>query len=734
MVAEKKCFPSLLSLRVTHSELLKRHQARGDEPETLKLIESFIHKGKATGAIIDNEEERWLAQGFLDYWSAILYRAGHEPPEATLCDFEPQLAPSPDDSQCPYIGLKPYREAEHALLCGRKSLVGQLIQTADRERLLLVTGSSGVGKTSVIFGGFLPKLRARTLPNRHSWLHYSWMAPGSRPFEALARLLCQRRVDKEPLIPRLTQYLQQDPNHLNLVLGQIGQGKPAILVIDQFEELFTLCHDTTTRQIFVDSLLQLIKAPEPQYTVIIILQSEYESRLVEFPKLTSACKAARIPVTSPSALELHTMITEPADLVGLKFESGVVDALIQDILREPECLPLLQVILTGLWEKRDRNRITWQHYQEVGRGRHALVQQAEQCFAELSPDEQAIARQIMLGLVQLGKGMNLVKRRIPRSLLAEIAMDAQVTGPLQTGSQVQNIDHPDIVTTATSNEPEGNPETAQQLMDALIMLSEPPPVVQQRFKELLQERITTDSERQPPLFPWETTLAKYPIDLSETVPQPWLAQLRSLQLPTALPEQILSKLLERCQELLSESLKPGVQLVKAVESLFPAQAQTMNYVAGAVLAASVPTRGATTRITDNLKATFPKGYEGASPQQQIALTMLVAKDILDNLTLALSTDKPSVQHEWLTTEGKLHLKAMLVGGDRLRVLGQLPSEGSIRIHDSDQGGFAQRDSPGLLLVELNHSQTNQSYPIEVSLTDLDKASLIFSVSVLSSQS
>jgi hypothetical protein len=732
MVAEKKCFPSLLSLRVTHSELLKRHQVRGDELETLKLIKSFINRGKATGAITDNEEERWLAQGFLDYWSAILYRAGHEPPEATLCDFEPQLAPSPDDSQCPYIGLKPYRESEHALFYGRKSLVRQLLKTTDRERLLLVTGSSAVGKTSVVFGGFLPKLRARTLPNRHSWLDYSWMAPGSRPFEALARLVCPGRVDKEPLVSRLTQYLQQDPNHLRQVLDRIGQGKPAVLVIDQFEELLTLCHDITTRQIFVDSLLQLIQTPELQYTVIIILQSEYESRLVEFPKLASACKSARIPVMSPSALELHTMITEPADLVGLKFEAGVVDALMQDILREPECLPLLQVILTGLWEKRDRNRITWQHYREVGRGRHALVQQAEQCFAELSPDEQAIARHIMLGLVQLGNGMNLIKQRIPRRLLAEIAMDAQVAGLLQTGSRVQNIDDPDVLTIAASNEPEGNPETAQQLMNVLITSSEPPPVIQQRFKVLLQERIT-DNERQPPLFPWETALVEYPIDLSETSTKPWLTQLRSLQLPTALPEQILSKLLERCQELLSKSLKPGIQLVKAVESLFPAQPQTMNYVARAVLAANVPTRGATTRITDNLKATFPKGYEGASSQQQIVLTMLVAKDILDNLTLTLSTDKPSVQREWLTTEGELYLKAILVGGERLRVLGQLPCGGSIRIQNSDQGGSAQRDSPGLLVVELNHSQANQSYSIEVTLANQDKASLIFSVFVLPSQ-
>ena len=152
------------------------------------------------------------------------------------------------------------------------------------------------------------------------------------------------------------------------------------------------------------------------------------------------------------------------------------------------------------------------------------------------------------------------------------------------------------------------------------------------------------------------------------------------------------------------------------------------------MAANVPTRGATTRITDNLKATFPKGYEGASIQQQMALTMLVAKDILDNLTMTLSTDKPSVQHEWLTTQGKLHLKAMLVGSDRLRILGQLPCGGLIRIQNDEQDGSAQRDSPGLLVVELNHSQAEQSYLLKVALAGQAETSpLKFLVSVLSSQ-
>jgi hypothetical protein len=504
-----------------------------------------------------------------------------------------------------------------------------------------------------------------------------------------------------------------------------------VFVIDQFEELFTLCHDKTAQQVFIDSLLQLIQTPEPKHAVIIILQSEYESQLADFPGLVAACRSARIPVMSPSADELHTMITKPADLVGLKFEAGVVDALVQDTLRESECLSLLQVILIRLWEKRDRNRITWQHYRDVGRGRQALVTQAEHCIAELSADEQAIARQILLGLVQLGNGMNLIKRRVPRQSLTEMLANSSTAELLQPISQTQTINNPDAVAKEVDREPAANSEVVEQLLESLFAVSEPPAAVQQHFQTMLQERITS-SDRQPPLFPWETTLAEYPTELVEVPAQPWLAQLRSLSLPTELPEEILANLLNRCQELISESLKPGVRLVKAVENLFPAQVPAMERVAGLVLA-NATVRSSGTQNAAALKAAFPQGYAGANPQQQLTLTMLAAKDILDSLSLALTPETPSVQREWLTTAGKLYLKAMLLERNRLRILAQLPCGGSIHIQNG-QDGSAQRSSPGLLVVELNHPQAHQNYIVEVALTDQDETSpLRFSVSILSSQ-
>ena len=223
-------------------------------------------------------------------------------------------------------------------------------------------------------------------------------------------------------------------------------------------------------------------------------------------------------------------------------------------------------------------------------------------------------------------------------------------------------------------------------------------------------------------------MAEYPIHESETTPHPWLAQVRSLQLPTALPHDLLAKLLNRCQTVVSESLQPGIQLIKAVEHLFPEQPQAMEPIAGLVLA-NATVRDGSTRRAENLEAAFPEGYEGATPQQQATLAMLAAQNILDTLSLLVTPEKPAVQREWLTTEGKLYLKAMLVDGNNLRILGQLPCGGTMRIQNKGQGESAQRSSPGLLLIELNHPQVNQRYPLEVTLATQNGAPLIFSVSM-----
>lgn len=719
MTSDNKCFPSLLSLRVTHSELLKRHQVQGNDAGTLQTIESFIHRGKATGALLDNEEERYAAQGFLDYWSAILYRAGQEPPEATLHDFDPNLAPMPDSKQCPYIGLRAYQETDQTLLHGRESLIRQMLQKVESERLLTVIGTSGSGKTSVVLGGLIPQLKARALPDSQNWLNYSLVSPGDQPLEKLAQLICPDVADQDKWVSQFIQKLKQDVSYLTTCINRLGKDKPAVFVVDQLEQIFTLCQDSTTRQIFINSLLHLSQASEPRHIVVFIVQSGYATKLASIPGFEPFLRQSQIHLTSPSVDELWSMITRPADLVGLKFEEGVVDAIVQDTRRESDCLSLLQFILTSLWEKRDRNRITWQHYREIGRGRQAIIQSADQCLESLSPEEAAIAQQILLSLVQMGNGPHLVKRRISLETINGILEPSQIQNMPGGKGTAPVAGLANMAITDTSGKI--GQDTEQPAINTLYS-------AETQAQGLISERLKAEFDNRPPLFPWETKLEGYLTELPNQSTQPRLTNLRLDKFSSLLPERVLTSLLSRCQEISHTAQKQGVKLVKALETLFPDNVDSLEPIANMVL-----TPAYRSGVDTDSLAELSYSYEEANPQQQIVISMLAAKEIFDLLTLVVSREQPIAERQWQTSQGELYLKIVLMEPNGLHIRGQLPCDGMFRVRHDGLNMQAQRDSPGLLSMELTDLQLDQAYPLEVKLSEQDETPLRFNIGILSNQ-
>ena len=249
------------------------------------------------------------------------------------------------------------------------------------------------------------------------------------------------------------------------------------------------------------------------------------------------------------------------------------------------------------------------------------------------------------------------------------------------------------------------------------------PAVQDHFQTVLKRRLQIEVDQKPPLFPWESSLQDYPIELSTTAVYPWLVQLQSLRLPTELPEEILSSLLSRCQEIVLESLQPGVSLVKAVETVF-AEEPAMNQIAGLVLAGAF--RSSATRDLD-LKDAFPDGYEGASSQQQVTLAMLAAKDIMDALTITLTPQAPVAQREWLTTEGKIILTARYQGGPphQVDLSIELPQASQVTL--SSTGQTLMQDQPGTLTLSLQDPLENVIYPLEIEFSDRDSMPLNFAI-------
>jgi len=417
----ESAFHSLSALRNAHGELLRSQPPAGAEPGLVASVESFLRRGQATGALLDSPDDRWSAQSALDYWATVLYRLGRRDVDSVLQDFEPELSPVLAADLCPYVGLAAFREGDHKRFFGRTGLIGRMVAHLRDGRLLAASGPSGGGKSSVVLGGLLPALAAGALPGSKDWRYLPTMVPGSEPLRNLARTLLPAGAEPALWITEQADKLQADPEHLARLLEHAGE--PAVLVVDQFEEIFALCKDNRTQQAFIDSLLSLLQNEEPRHRVILTMRSDYATHIVRYQELERRWKEAKISVTPLGPAELREAIERPAAQAGLKFEDRLVAKLVDDILGEPAGLPLLQFTLLKLWESRERNRVTWAAYQRLGGCRMALAHCADELYDSLIPEEQVTAKRILLQMVQPSEGLEVTSNRVPKENLDRIGED-----------------------------------------------------------------------------------------------------------------------------------------------------------------------------------------------------------------------------------------------------------------------------------------------------------------------
>ncbi|BCX05899.1 MAG: hypothetical protein KatS3mg053_3837 [Candidatus Roseilinea sp.] len=421
-------YATLPELRAEHARLLAERPRPGEESdasEFLQQVAEFIRRGAATGAYIDDEEDRRGVQSLLDFWANVLYRANGqkgvqiETPDPTLADFDFSLAPELPDEPCPYRGLDAFREANSAFFFGRERLVDELLARLQHERLLALVGSSGSGKSSVVFGGLLPRLKQ----GMGAGWRYLVMVPGENPLANLARaavsLVPQEQANNPGLgvqsqIIFAEEGFRRDPNYLAGLARETGDS-PVVLIVDQFEETFTLCTDLEARSAFADQLIGLAQATDLPHRVILTMRTDFVDNVARLPRLKPLFDQAQVDVRAMGIEELRAAIEKPAEKVGLKFDEGIVSNLIEAILGEQAGLPLLQFTLLKLWEKRKRNRITADVYREVGDPRRALGRSAEAFYEGLIYQNQVTAKLILMKMVRpvLEGGREFTSNRIP---------------------------------------------------------------------------------------------------------------------------------------------------------------------------------------------------------------------------------------------------------------------------------------------------------------------------------
>ncbi len=331
----------------------------------------------------------------------------------------------------PYKGLRAFEEVDAADYFGREELIEQLVKRLGGTRFLAVVGPSGSGKSSVVRAGLLPAIRGGAIPASERW----WitdMFPGARPLDGLEAALL-RAVPDPPT--GLMDQLERDEHGLHRAILRLlpSDATELVLVIDQFEEVFTLVDDESARAHFLGSLESAVREPRSRLRVVATLRADFYDRPLLYRGFAELFKSRVEAVIPLSAEELERAISGPAKRVDVSLEPGLVAAVLADVAAEPGALPLMQYALTELFERRDGRTLILEAYREIGGVSGALGRRAEELYAELDGGGREVARQLFLRLVALGEGTEDTRRRVPRSEIASLDVDQQaMTAVLDT--------------------------------------------------------------------------------------------------------------------------------------------------------------------------------------------------------------------------------------------------------------------------------------------------------------
>ena len=404
----------------TFGDLLKYLRRR----ERLTQLELSISVGYSEAQI--GRLEKNQRRPDLTALKALFIPALHLENEPELITRFLELAQSARQEDAPAPGLPPYKgllffdELDAELFFGRETLTAHLVERISdlvidsSSRFLAVVGASGSGKSSLVRAGLAVALK------QAGW-DVCIFTPGADPLRAL---------------------------EMQLELNQDGPGSDRILIlIDQFEETFTLCRDESVRVSFIEKLLKLAQEPTRKITIVVALRADFYSHCAQYPVLRQAVADEQEYIGQMNAKELRRAIEEPARRGGWEFEPGLVDVLLNDIgaegssAPEPGALPLLSHALLATWEHRRGRTFTLDGYHASGGVRGAIAETAESVFTDqLNQAQQELARDVFLRLTELGEGTEDTRRRAALNELVRQSQEAtQLRAVLNTLAEARLI-------------------------------------------------------------------------------------------------------------------------------------------------------------------------------------------------------------------------------------------------------------------------------------------------------
>jgi DNA-binding SARP family transcriptional activator/WD40 repeat protein len=346
--------------------------------------------------------------------------------------------PVADTGRNPYKGLRAFEEGDAGDFFGRSALISRLLARLDEEgsrsRFLAVVGPSGSGKSSVVKAGLVPGLRRGGLPGSDRWFMVD-MFPGRHPYAELEAALFRIAVDPPPdLLTRLEEGALGILRGINRVVPD--RTSDVLIVIDQFEELFTLVAEAE-RDRFLEALTTVLDDPHSRLRVVVTLRADFYDRPLAHHGLASWMRERTEVVVPLTRAEVEEAITGPARRVGVEVEPALAQRMIGDVAGQPGALPLLQYALTGLFDHRTEGTMTLGAYESGGGISGAVATRAEAVYGGLAEAERAVARQVFLRFVSVAESGEATRRRVRRSELMGLGIDrGAVAGLIEAfGSQ-----------------------------------------------------------------------------------------------------------------------------------------------------------------------------------------------------------------------------------------------------------------------------------------------------------
>ena len=329
---------------------------------------------------------------------------------------------SPAPGEPPFKGLHYFGEADAELFFGREELTAQLATRLRDETFLTVVGASGSGKSSLVRAGLVPVLR-REYP--HWQIHL--ITPTAHPIKELAASLT-RAIESVTATTALIDDLMRDVRSLDLAatkaLKQSNRGERLLLIVDQFEELFTACKDEREQHAFVDNVMHAV-VPDTNgpVTVIITLRADFYAYCAGFDLLRQALPQHQAYIGPMNTSELRRAIEGPAQRADWRFQPGLIDLMLHDVGDEPGALPLLSHALLATWQRRRGRVLTLEGYHESGGVQGAIAKTVETVLNQWGQEQRIIARNVFLALTEFGEGAQDTRRRVTRAELLASSQD-----------------------------------------------------------------------------------------------------------------------------------------------------------------------------------------------------------------------------------------------------------------------------------------------------------------------